>query len=215
MKNKYDIRGDVTVIFLNRKDGSVLEALIDTNDLEKVDAFNNTWVAQYSPSTKSFYVKGSYGSRKDRKIILLHRLVTDCPIELVPDHINWNTLDNRKYNLRLVTQGENLKHKRLSDRQGKGIYFDGKKWIAHVFGKTKQYIGRYQNEDDAKNAIMLFKESGNTHKRENRKNGSVSWQKNRKKWQVRITVDGKQKHIGLFAVKKDAEDALNKVLSVV
>ena len=37
----------------------------------------------------------------------LHRLVLDCPKGLVVDHINHNTLDNRKCNLRAITRAEN------------------------------------------------------------------------------------------------------------
>ncbi len=214
MKNNYEIRGDVTIIFLNRNDGSKIETQIDTEDLAKVSSFPNTWVAQHNVSTKKFYVKGSYGSAKERKVIHLHRLVTDCPNELVTDHINWDPLDNRKINLRLVTQTDNLKHKKVCYNDEKGIYFDGKKWTA-FFRKNgiQTYVGRYSSKISAKEAIIKFNEIGISSKATHKRKGSIGWHKGKAKWQVRITNDGKQKHIGLFINKNEAENALKQALN--
>lgn len=41
MKNEFEIRGDVTVIFLKRRDGTVLETVIDTSDLTRAREFHN------------------------------------------------------------------------------------------------------------------------------------------------------------------------------
>lgn len=42
----------------------------------------------------------------------MHRLVTNCPDELEPNHKNYNTLDNRKENLEIVTHKENMMKRR-------------------------------------------------------------------------------------------------------
>lgn len=55
-----------------------------------------------------------------RKVALaLHREITGCPAGLVVDHINGDTLDNRRSNLRVVTKRENCLNQarhRQSDR---------------------------------------------------------------------------------------------------
>lgn len=39
MKNDFEIRGDVTAIFLRRKDGNPMETIISTSDLPKAQEF--------------------------------------------------------------------------------------------------------------------------------------------------------------------------------
>ena len=45
MKNRFVVRGDITIIFLDRQDGTVIETIIDTADLPKAAAFPNKWCA--------------------------------------------------------------------------------------------------------------------------------------------------------------------------
>lgn len=76
-------------------------AKVDLDDFERVDKFN--WYADYCKNTKGFYAKGY----DNKKRIKMHRLIMNTPNDLVVDHINHDTLDNRKKNLRNVTKGEN------------------------------------------------------------------------------------------------------------
>lgn len=76
-------------------------------------------VTQHSWSTlKSGYLVCTY----KQKQIRLHRLVTNAPDNgLVVDHINGDTLDNRKENLRITTQKNNSRNLALSKNNRTGV----------------------------------------------------------------------------------------------
>jgi hypothetical protein len=55
--NDYEIRGNITSIFLVKRDGSIMETLIDTENLEKIKSLNLHWHLRYAPNTNSYYAK--------------------------------------------------------------------------------------------------------------------------------------------------------------
>jgi hypothetical protein len=139
MKNKYEIRGEVTAVFINYR-GQQYETNIDTNDLQIVDSFPKTWYGYFHKDTKQLYVYGNsqyvYGKAT---IILMHRWLMGEPHGLVIDHINHNALDNRRsVNLRAVTNAENLQNRSGARKdngsgiRGVGWHKQRKKWRAHV-----------------------------------------------------------------------------------
>jgi hypothetical protein len=105
MKNKCETSGKETAIFIEYK-GQEITTLIDTEDLEKASQIKNTWKARYDANVKNYYVF----CWQDHRCISLHRLIMDTPCELVVDHINHDTLNNKKHNLRNVTQYENCQN---------------------------------------------------------------------------------------------------------
>ncbi|MBM4762741.1 HNH endonuclease [Bacillus sp. B15-48] len=172
MKNRYEIRGDVTVIFIDSKKYGKIETLINTDDLEKVKKFPNTWRVTYNEVVQNFYVQGRIYSYKKEKTVPLHRWVMDPPDDLVVDHINFNTLDNRRENLRAVTHLFNIqrsnpnkpiprsnkarKPKKPRERRGTGVSWHKSKdkWIAYIQENGKQkYLGYFKNKEDALNAV--------------------------------------------------------------
>lgn len=61
--------------------------------------------------------------RNTKKTILLHRIVTNCPDNLVPDHIHGSQTryDNRKSNLRIATTQQNSMNSTLCKNNTSGV----------------------------------------------------------------------------------------------
>lgn len=101
-------------------------------------------------------VSSGYVHRRDKTSdVKLHRVLMNCPDGMVVDHINHNTLDNRKENLRICTLKENARNKSYSSNNtsGKiGVYWKSsrQKWVAQIKidGKVK-HLGIFKNYDDA------------------------------------------------------------------
>lgn len=161
MKNNFEIRGDVVAIFLNRRDGNVFETLIDTEDMDKVDSFKGRFYAQ-NPYRNMFYACGNY----KKSLIKLHRLIMDFPKDLVIDHINHDTLDNRKANLRIVTQGENLKNRNPLNRGNKASNIpnvcwhksSGKWQVRLMVNGKRKFICNSDTVEDAEKALRDFQQ---------------------------------------------------------
>lgn len=161
MKNKYEIRGETTAIFLNRRNGDILETLIDTADLDKAKRFPNTWCAAWSDDTQSFYCYGKLYFPNKAIIIKLHRWLTNCPKGLEVDHYNNDTLDNRRSkNLRIANHNENQQNRFNACRNSKSgirgvwLHKGHKKWQAQIRLNNKiKHLGYFDSIKDAETAV--------------------------------------------------------------
>jgi hypothetical protein len=59
-------------------------------------------------------LRKSVESRINNKLVKLHRLILSAPKWELVDHINWDTLDNRRCNLRICSNSENNMNKKAS-----------------------------------------------------------------------------------------------------
>jgi len=124
-------------------------ALIDDEDYEKVSQFK--WcVNGVSPSHYGIRVcKGQRG-----KLIHLHRFLMNAPDGFDVDHIDGDTMNNQKSNLRICTRSQNSinskKKKGLSKFKGVHWLKDNKKWRAKIMKDGKSfYLGCFTNEAEA------------------------------------------------------------------
>lgn len=125
-----------------------------------VDDKDFKWLNQW----KWHYLSCGYAARREypsRKYIYMHRLILGSKDGEEADHINYETLDNRRENLRIVNRSKNMANTKL----------------------------RTTNKTGCKG---LF------------------WDKDRNKWQVKITVNYKNIHLGRFENKKEAIKAYNQ-----
>jgi hypothetical protein len=101
-----------------------------------------------------FYIVRHFTRQDGKKgIELLHRRILGAPQEMLCDHINGNTLDCRRCNLRLCNKAQNQenKGKLINNTSGyKGIYWHtiGKKWCVSIMvnGK-KKHIGLFKTKE--------------------------------------------------------------------
>lgn len=88
-------------------------------------------------------------------LIELHRFIMKPKKGEYVDHINGNTLDNRRENLRICTNSANLRNgrKRTNNTSGHtGIWLDKRsgKWVAEIKVKYKKInLGRSENFNNA------------------------------------------------------------------
>ena len=138
-KNNQIIQKDsVSYIKLQTRNGKEYFAIIDSDDIDKVSKF-------------SWYLHCGKYVRSTEKI-MLHRLIMNCPDDRVVDHINHNTLDNRKTNLRICTAFGNCQNI-ITNKSGKpGVYKDRTgKWCSRIKIDGKNiHIGRFDSFEKAK-----------------------------------------------------------------
>lgn len=72
-------------------------AFVSEEDFENMRSY--TWCVNVD-TKKRLYACRYAGNKR----IYMHREITSCPRGMVVDHINGNTLDNRRSNLRICTQ---------------------------------------------------------------------------------------------------------------
>lgn len=114
--------------FLNTANSFILLDLEDHYLLER------SWSFLRTPYTV-------YASDSERR--LCHREVMKAKPGQVVDHLNGNGLDNRKANLVLCTQRENI----LRAYPHGGVYPRGKRWRAQLCGK---HLGTFDTEAEAR-----------------------------------------------------------------
>jgi hypothetical protein len=118
--------------------------IVDVEDYDRLVQMA-TWQALERDHT--VYASGI--DRASGKAALMHRVLLDCPDGMVVDHINGNGLDNRKQNLRICTNMENLHNSRpMRGCRYKGVWklkgYD--LWYAVVNHKR---VGSFRSEREA------------------------------------------------------------------
>lgn len=119
-------------------------AVVDSEDFE----YLNRWKWHFS-------AKGYACRKPGKQTIFMHRLINQTPDGLQTDHINHNKLDNRKENLRSVTNQENHFNRPVDSNNTsgyKGVSWDKSrsKWVASITKDDRNiHLGRFGNILDA------------------------------------------------------------------
>ena len=143
--NKYKIINDnvVEMITTNTKEKFCID-LIDFNKIKDYAWRYGTWG----------HICTTVIEKGKRKSVILHRLLMDFPNKII-DHKDRNPLNNRRSNLRLVTQKENQQNFSKSSRNTSGHIGVHKnkyktKWVARIFSNNQSYhLGEFENKEEA------------------------------------------------------------------
>lgn len=124
-------------------------ALIDPQDMHLIR--QHLW-----SFANAGYACASQGTGDTRRMILMRRIITDAPKGMVVDHINGNTLDNRRSNLRVTTQQVNLHNRQrlnqnnVSGATGVSWVKSQRVWRAYIVVNYKQvHLGRFKTKEAA------------------------------------------------------------------
>jgi len=133
-----------------------LYAIVDAEDYEWASKFK--WHAS-GPDKYPYAVRVVYYGNGRKITLYLHREITAAPKELLVDHINGNTLDDRSENLRLATKSENAWNMRVNKEgcssiyRGVGWHKGVGKWVAKITVHGKRiHIGVFDDEIEAAKA---------------------------------------------------------------
>lgn len=124
-------------------------AIVDAADFDRLMQWK--WHAQRSKH--KWYARRGSSIKGKRFGMQMHRFILGAPPHLQVDHIDGNSLNNSRRNLRLATNTQN-QHNRILNRNStsgcKGVGWTHHAWQAqiHVAGR-KVYLGRYTNKQDA------------------------------------------------------------------
>lgn len=158
----YRIVGETAELLIPSK-GQMFTVLVDSGDLGRVLQFSMAWNITHQTRTKyvGTSVRRSGGARTT---LTLHRLIVRVPDEMVVDH--WQThdgLDNRRCNLRVATNQQNICNRRGPDRDStsgiRGVTWHkgAKKWQSHaeLHGKS-HHLKLHDTLDAAEDAVIEF-----------------------------------------------------------
>jgi hypothetical protein len=141
------------IIVVNSPQYGIKLVKIDSEDYERVSKYK--WYVRLEKTTGRFYVL-SHNYTNGDTTIYLHRLLLNCPKGKIVDHIDHDTLNNKKSNLRICTRTENIrnsiKRKDYKYSEYKGVKWHEKDKRFHsriTFNGKRFYLGGFITEIEA------------------------------------------------------------------
>lgn len=125
-------------------------ALVDDEDFEYISKF------KWAFNSVGYAVRSE--PRPSKRVILMHRVISNAADKMEVDHRNGNRLDNRRSNLRECSKSQNqqnvqLKANNTTGYKGVSTVKKTKKFRAHITVNQKQiHLGTFEKAEDAARA---------------------------------------------------------------
>jgi hypothetical protein len=130
--------------------------IVDNEDFEKLSKY--TWSLSKGYASYGRWENGKKGKCTSYK---MHRIIMNAKKGQEVDHIDGNTLNNQKSNLRIVTKTQNQMNRKIQKNNisgYKGVTWckRTKKWIAQIRVETKtKFLGYFDDKNIAGNVYNL------------------------------------------------------------
>lgn len=134
------------------------KAIVDDEDYDRLSQWRwniSTCNGGVYP-TRGERIEGTKPQR--RRVVRMHVEIMNPPAGMLVDHINGDTLDNRRCNLRVCTKGQNQMNMRRNSRNTsgyRGVHWNkkNKKWTAIIrVANRKHYLGLFESVEAAATA---------------------------------------------------------------
>lgn len=148
----------MAAIILARHKGQVTKVFVDEEDFAEVS--KKRWYINVARGRSVYYIDNSIAGKI--KTIYLHRLVLNAKTGEYVDHVDGNTCNNCKENLRITTNQQNCQNRHGAYNNGKtgirGVSFNKgyKKYEAYYWMDYKTHrVGYFYDIEDAAVAVTL------------------------------------------------------------
>jgi hypothetical protein len=154
IRNIYTIVDKIAYLHITRRNGDKFDIPMNANDLDKLEKVDRSVHVSWHSAIQGYYAEvcdylGTFDGKPKYKTLLLHRILTEADKNTHVDHINHDTLDNRKENLRVTEVKDNLTHRKSRNSNNKSGYRNVS-W--------NSYYGKWvvQLQIDGKNTILDY-----------------------------------------------------------
>jgi hypothetical protein len=141
-------------------------AVVNDEDYDKLMQMGSWYTNKCTDKLKNNRTVDRFYAARDiclgkgkKKKLFMHRVIMNVPNDKFIDHINHDTLDNRKENLRTCTNAQNQRNQvqqKNTTSKYKGVYLLKSKyknkiytyWMAQIKidGKRQKYLGLFKSE---------------------------------------------------------------------
>jgi len=161
LKNEYKTFEDYAIIYLYDKNKKRYDLIVDIEDFNLLYNLTYSWHLFYNKSNREYYAKstmylGSVNGKGKYKVYFVHQYLfnKNKENELTIDHVDHNPLNNRRENIRFITNENNLKNRGKLNNNNKSGYRNVSwnksinKWIVQLqINRKNTVLGEFDFEE--------------------------------------------------------------------